>query len=78
MPPIFDTTIAGVPSRGIVYAKIMDLLRDLEDSYALMGHLHQTEGNSMDTTLAHGWLGMAELVKKQQAAVTALAMKKLQ
>ncbi len=75
---IFDTTVAGIPSRGIIYAKIMDLLRDLEESYALMAHLHNTESNEMDTLLAHGWLGMSELVKKQQIAVTALGMRKLQ
>lgn len=76
--PIFDTTIAGVPSRGIVYAKIMDLLRELEESYALMAHLHQTEGNNMDALLAKGWLGMSELARAQQIKITALAMNKLQ
>lgn len=76
--PIFDTTLGGVPSRGIVYAKIMDLQRDLEDCYALMAHLHNTEGNDMDKLLAKGWLGMAELSKQIQAKVTTLAMNKLQ
>lgn len=76
--PIFDTTIGGVPSRAVVYAKLMDNLRECQDSAALMAHLHNTEGNDMDKLLAKGWLGISELFKAIQDRVTKLAMNKMQ
>lgn len=70
-------TSGGTPSRSHTYAKIMDLLRQLQDQTAIMGHLHNTESNDMDKTLAKGWLGMSEMFKLIQHKVTELAMNKL-
>lgn len=77
MSPIYDTTIAGVPSRSIVYSKIMENIRELQDHTALMAHLHNTENNDMDKLLAKGWLGMSEMFKMMGYQITELAKNKL-
>ena len=71
-------TIGGVATRGEVYRKLMDHLREIQDCAALLAHLHNTEGNDMDKLLAQGWLGISELFKMVQHRVTEMAMKKLQ
>ncbi len=71
-------TVAGVPSRSGTYMKIIDLTDQLIDQCAVMAHLHNTEGNDMDATLAKGWLGMSELFKRMRGRLTELAMNKLQ
>lgn len=75
---VFRTTIAGAPSRGMVYAKLTDHLREAADCMAVMAHLHNTEGNDTDKLLARGWLGMHELILRLIAQVTKLAANKLQ
>ena len=75
---IFDTTVGGVPSRSMVYAKLLENVRECQDLAALMSHLHQTEGNDMDKLLAKGWLGMSEMFKLTAHQVTLLAQNKLQ
>lgn len=73
-----DVTLAGTPSRGLVFAKLCDSLREAQDSAAMLAHLHNTEGNDMDKLLARGWLGIEELLKRMVHQVTALAASKLQ
>jgi hypothetical protein len=75
---VLRTTIGGAPSRGMVYAKLTDHLREAADCMAVMSHLHQTEGNATDTLLAKGWLGMHELILRLITQVTKLAANKLQ
>lgn len=75
---IFDTTIGGTPSRAVVYAKLLEHIREAQELAALMAHLHNTEGNEMDKLLAKGWLGMSELYKMNAHMITQLAMNKLQ
>lgn len=71
-------TIAGYPSRGETYAKIIDLCDQLQDQCAVMSHLHNTEGNPTDVTLARGWLGMTELIKRMRHQLTQLAIGRMQ
>lgn len=71
-------TIGGVVTRGEVYMKLLDHLRQSQDLCATMAHLHNTEGNDMDKLLAKGWLGITELFKRMEHQVTSLAMNKLQ
>lgn len=75
---IFDTTIGGVPSRSVVYAKLLEKTRECQDLAALMAHLHNTEGNDMDKLLAKGWLGMSEMYSLTAHKITELASNKLQ
>lgn len=76
--PIYDTTIGGVPSRSVVYAKLLDHVRECQDLAALMSHLHQTESNDMDRLLAKGWLGMSEMFKLTAYQIIELAKSKMQ
>lgn len=75
---VLRTTIGGNVSRSMVYAKLTDHLREAADCAAIMGHLHQTEGNDMDKVLAKGWLGIHELILRLTAQITKLAANKLQ
>ena len=75
---VYRTTVGGNVSRGEVFAKLLDHLREAQDCAALMSHLHNTEGNDMDKVLAKGWLGVQELLSRQCIQITKLAMNKLQ
>ena len=75
---VYRTTIGGQVTRGQVYAKLTDHLREAADCMAIMAHLHNTEGNDMDKVLAKGWLGVQELISRQCTQITKLAMSKLQ
>lgn len=71
-------TIGGVVTRGEVFTKLIDHLRECQDLCAVMAHLHNTEDSHMDKTLAHGWLAISEHLKLMQRQVTQMAMNKLQ
>lgn len=71
-------TSAGIPTRGLVYAQMMEKMRELEELTSMMAHLHNTEGNEMDKVLAKGWLGIGELFLKVRDQVTKLAQGRLQ
>lgn len=71
-------TTAGIPTRGDTFAKLLHHMRESQDCAAMMAHLHNTEANDMDKVLAHGWLGIEELLKRLAHQVTQLAMRKMQ
>ena len=68
----------SVPTRGEEFTKLLEYLIKAQESCAMLAHLHNTEGNDVDKTLAKGWLGIAELMHKMQHTITALATGKLQ
>lgn len=70
-------TIGGVATTGETYTKLLHHIRECQELSAVMGHLHNTENNSMDHTLAKGWIGMSELFGRIAIQTTKLAMKKL-
>lgn len=67
----------SVPSRGEVFHRLIDHIKQLIDCCALMAHLHNTEGSDKDKKLAVGWLMMSELFKKLQHQVTLLGQGRL-
>lgn len=71
-------TIGGVVTRGEVFTKLLDHIRECQDLAATMAHLHNTENNDMDKLLARGWLGMSEMFKLTAHQVIELAKNKLQ
>lgn len=71
-------TIGGVVTRGETYAKLLHHLSEAQNLCCVMAHLHQTEGNEVDSLLAKGWLGMAELYRMNQQVVTKMAMGRMQ
>jgi hypothetical protein len=70
-------TEGGVVTRGMTYAKMLDHLREARDCAYTLAHLHQTEGNEMDTLLAHGWRGVGEMLALIEAKITDMAMRKM-
>jgi hypothetical protein len=71
-------TIGGQVTRGEVFRKLTDHLRECQDLTATMAHLHNTEGNDMDKLLARGWLGVHEMIKLMTYQISELARNKLQ
>lgn len=67
----------SVPSRGEVFGKLTDHLREAQSCAAMMAHLHQTEGNDKDKKLAVGWLMIVELFKAVIHKVTLLGQGRL-
>lgn len=64
-------TMGGMPTKGLLYSQITEKLRELQELFAMMGHMVADE----DEVLSHGWLGAAELAKKLQHTVTQWATK---
>lgn len=71
-------TQAGLPTKGLTYAQIMEKLRELQELYAMMAHIHNAQGTDGDALLARGWLGMEQLTKRIAYQVTELAKRGLQ
>ena len=63
----------GTPTRGEVYAQLLEHCRKAEEAAAMLGHLANAEGNT-GTNFARAWLMVSEQFKKMQYAVTELAM----
>jgi hypothetical protein len=70
-------TQAGLPTRGLTYAKLLDHLREAEECCAMMAHLVKAEGTIADEALGNGWLIMADLIHRMIAKITALAQGRL-
>lgn len=68
----------AIPTRGETYAQLLEYLVKAQEASAMLAHLHNTEGSSLDATLAKGWLGISELLKRMQTQVTKMAMGRLQ
>lgn len=67
-------TSAGLPTRGLTYAKLLDHLREAQECAALMGHLTKAEGTVADEALANGWLAVSENLRRMQDLITKMAM----
>ncbi|TXH43029.1 MAG: hypothetical protein E6Q97_34800 [Desulfurellales bacterium] len=70
-------TLGGRVTRAEVYTKLLHHLREAQSLAATMAHLHRTEDSKMDEVLAHGWLGISELLNRFCKQVTDLAAAKL-
>lgn len=70
-------TVAGLPTRGITYAKLLDHLREAEELMILMAHLVKAEGTIADEALGNGWLLMAQMHERIRRKVTEMAQGRL-
>lgn len=70
-------TLAGRPTPGITYMKLIDHLREAQEACAVLSHLSQTEGSIKDIALAKGWLMIAEALRMMQHKVTEMAQGRL-
>ena len=75
MPPY--QTSSGLPTRGLVFAELIEAMRQVETCCALLAHIHQTEASAKDKVLAMAWLSIAELMRKLVIKVTALGQGQL-
>jgi hypothetical protein len=66
-------TLAGLPTRGLTYAKLLDHLREAQELTAMMAHLTKAEGTLADEALSNGWLMISELLKRLTDKVTSMA-----
>lgn len=64
-------TQGGTPTKGLLFSQASEKLRELEDLFAMLGHLVADE----DETLSHGWLGCSEMMKMLQSKIAAMATK---
>jgi hypothetical protein len=70
-------TEAGLPTRGVTYAKLLDHLREAEECMILMAHLVKAEGTIADEALGNGWLLMAQMHERIRRKVTEMAQGRL-
>lgn len=71
-------TSAGRPTRGLMFQKLIDSLREAQDSAAMLAHLQKTEDGFRDVLIAKGWLAISEMLRKMQHQVTLLGQGRLQ
>lgn len=70
-------TSAGLPTRGLTYAKLLENLIENEELMILMAHLVKAEGTLADEALGNGWLLMAQMHEKIRRKVTEMAQGRL-
>jgi len=68
------STIAGVPTRGEAFSKLLYHVREAQDQAAVLAHLHNTEGVK-DKALAKGWLKVSEMLKRFVDVVIEIAQR---
>ncbi len=67
----------SIPTIGEEYAKLLEYLIKAQEASAMLGHLHQMQDNSRDSTLGKAWLIIAEALRAMQIKVTQLAQGRL-
>lgn len=67
----------AIPTKAELYTQLNEYLIKAQETSAMLAHLHRAEETHVDNTLAHGWLGISELLKRMQHQVTQMAMGKL-
>lgn len=75
--PKYETT-AGYVTRADTYAQLIEKLRELEELFYVMGHLHALQDTEHDRLLGHGWRGMGQLMKRVHSNVIVLAQGRFQ
>jgi hypothetical protein len=60
-----------IPTTGETFAKLIESLREAQDSAATLSHLERDN----DAGLAQGWLAVSEMLKLTVTNVTKLATK---
>ena len=53
-------TQGGKPTRNLLLSEITELLRQLEEKTAMVGHLEADN----DKLQSHGWLGISQLLQR--------------
>lgn len=69
-------TQAGIPTKGLTYAKLLEHLREAQGCAAMLAHLAQAVDD--DPLTAKGWLGVEELLRRMAHQITRLATRGMQ
>ena len=73
----YETT-AGYVTRADAYSKLMELLREAEDTCYVISHLHRTEDSKREELMATGWRAVGQMLAKTRNTVIEFAKGKLQ
>jgi hypothetical protein len=72
----YETT-AGYVTRQENFAKILELMRELESCFYVAAHLHLTETGHRDANIATGFRAMGQLMSRARDQVLALGQGRL-
>ncbi len=67
-------TKAGIPSEALVFAKLLENLREAQECSYMLGHLRKAND---DNVTGQGFIAVGEIFKRMIANVTALATSSL-
>ena len=70
-------TQGGLPTPSLMYAQLLEHLRQAQENAAMLAHLQRTEDGIKDQAIANGWLAIAELFRKTEIKITQLAQGRL-
>ena len=71
-------TIGGLPTVGLVYARLHERLIGCQEDCAMISHLVRAEGGgSKQAALADGWHALSEMLKRMDYQITQLATRRL-
>ena len=68
-------TQGGLPTPGLIYKRVSEHLRLVQEDCAMMAHLYNTEP---DPNMAKRWLIMSELFKQIQHKIIMMEVGRLQ
>lgn len=72
-------TIGGLPTVGLVYARLHERLIGCQEDCAMISHLIRAQSSSRkDAALADGWHALSEMLKRMDYQITQLAMRRMQ
>lgn len=73
----YETT-AGYVTRADHYSKLMELLREAEDTCYIIAHLHRTETSKREELLATGWRGVGQMLAMTRTKILEFAKSSIQ
>lgn len=68
----YETT-AGYVTRAEAFSKLLELLREAEDTCYVIAHLHRTEESKREELLATGWRGVGQMLAKTRDIIVEFA-----
>lgn len=67
----------AVPTKGEVFAKLLDHLREAQSCASTMAHLYRADSGGIAFQMAKGWLLIEDLINKMCHRITIMGQGKL-
>ncbi len=67
----------AVPSKGEVFSKMLDHLRDAQSCASTLAHLYRADSGGIAMQLSRGWLLIEDLINKLCHKITLMGQGKL-